>query len=150
MIHLENITCENWRIVTKLKVTEEQMHYVATSVVILAKAYAYRFERSIVKVIMENETYVGLLLYRDCPDTNSFIFDQLFIDENHQGHGYGIEAVKQVIKLMKQDGKYKRIDLCYCKGNTAAKNLYEKIGFAHTGVVDEDEIVMTLEINHLT
>jgi diamine N-acetyltransferase len=146
MIHLENITSENWRKVNNLKVKEDQMQYVATSVLILAKAYAYRLERSVVKVIMENENYVGLLLYRDYPETHCFVFDQLFIDENHQGHNYGIEAVKQVIKLMKEDGKYKRIDLCYCEGNTAAKNLYEKIGFTHTGVVDEDEIVMTLEI----
>lgn len=146
MIHLEDITSGNWRNVIKLKVKEIQMHYVANSVAMLAKAYAYRLDRCVVKVVMENEAYVGMLMYRDCPETNSFVFDQLFIDENYQGNGYSKEAAKLAIKFMKQDGKYNSIILCYCEGNLAAKYLYEKLGFTHTGVVDEDEIVMSLPL----
>ncbi len=46
---------------------------------------------------------------------------------------------------MKNDKKYNRIVLCYCEGDVAAKNLYTKLGFYHTGEVDEDEITMALE-----
>lgn len=43
---------------------------------------------------------------------------------------------------MKADGKYDRVVLCYINGDEAAKNLYEKLGFHHTGQADEDEIIM--------
>ena len=32
--------------------------------------------------------------------------------------------------------------LCYVDGDESAKRLYEKLGFRHTGEVEEDEIVM--------
>ena len=32
--------------------------------------------------------------------------------------------------------------LCYIEGNEAAKQLYLKLGFYHTGEAEEDEIVM--------
>ncbi len=47
-----------------------------------------------------------------------------------------------ILKKMKADGKYDRVVLCYINGDEAAKNLYEKLGFHHTGQADEDEIIM--------
>lgn len=47
-----------------------------------------------------------------------------------------------ILEKMKADGKYDRVVLCYINGDEAAKNLYEKLGFNHTGQVDDDEIIM--------
>lgn len=44
MIHLVDIDPGNWRF--KLQVSESQKTYVANSVVMLARAYAYRDQRS--------------------------------------------------------------------------------------------------------
>ena len=46
---------------------------------------------------------------------------------------------------MRRDGKYKKAVLCYVEGNTAAKNLYEKLGFAETDR-DGDEIIMEVAL----
>ncbi len=44
MIHLETITLDNWRL--GLSVSEEQQEFVSDNAGILARAYAYRNDRS--------------------------------------------------------------------------------------------------------
>lgn len=123
MIHLVDIDPSNWRL--GLRVTESQKHYVANSAVMLARAYAYRDQRSRAFVIYNDETPVGMGLYYDLPDLECYDLSQIFIDERYQGKGYGKAATKAVLEAMKQDGKYRKIDLCYIEGNDAAKKLYE-------------------------
>lgn len=141
MIHLVDITPDNWR--SGLKVAPEQERYVANSAVMLARAYAYRNQRSRAFLIYADETPVGMGLYYDLPDMECYDFSQLFIDERYQGKGYGKEATEMILNAMRADGKYKKVDLCYIDGNEAAKKLYESFGFAETDR-DEDEIIMEL------
>lgn len=141
MIKLEAVNSENWR--TPLKVSEEQKEFVADKTVLLARAYAYREYRSRAFFILNDKTYVGMGLFYDCPERDTYIFSQLFIDEKFQGQGFGKTAAKIVLEEMKKDGKYKKVALCYVEGSTAAKKLYEDLGFSETGR-DEDEIEMEL------
>ena len=108
----------------------------------MARAYAYRECRSKAYVIYNDAIPVGMALYYDCDALDAYDFSQLFIDERYQGNGFGIEAARQILELMKSDGKYDKVILCYIDGNEAAKNLYEKLDFYLTGECDEDEIVM--------
>ena len=144
MIHLVDIDPGNWRL--KLEVAESQKHYVANSAVMLARAYAYREQRSRAFVIYNDETPVGMGMYHDCPDLDAFDLSQIFIDERYQGKGYGKVATKLVLEAMKQDGKYSKTVLCYIESNDAAKKLYEYFGFVETGR-DEGEIIMELCLN---
>lgn len=141
MIHLIDITPDNWRL--RLKVAPEQERYVANSAVMLARAYAYRKQRSRAFVICDDEMPVGMGLYYDLPDMECYDFSQLFIDERYQGKGYGKAAIKAVLDEMRKDGRYRKVDLCYIEGNEAAKQLYEGFGFAEIDR-DEDEIGMEL------
>ena len=143
MIHLVDIDPGNWRL--KLEVAESQKHYVANSSVMLARAYAYRYQRSRAFVIYDDETPVGMGLYYDLPDLGCYDLSQIFIDHRYQGKGYGKAATKVVLEAMKQDGKYTKVDLCYIEGNDAAKNLYESFGFVEIDR-DEDEIIMELQL----
>jgi diamine N-acetyltransferase len=143
VIHLGEIDGNNWR--EPLAVREDQMRFVSPPFRLLARAYAYRNARSRALMIYADETPVWMLLYYDCDDANAFAFSQLFIDRRYQGQGYGREAAKEAIVLMKRDGKYNRIVTCYVEGNDAAKDLYLKLGFKHTGEKDGDEFVMSLE-----
>ena len=144
MIHLVDIDPGNWRL--KLQVSESQKTYVANSAVMLARAYAYRDQRSRAFVIYNDETPGGMGLYYDLPDLERYDLSQIFIDERYQGKGYGKAATKAVLEAMKQDGKYRKIDLCYIEGNDAAKKLYESFGFVEIDR-DEDEIIMELELD---
>ncbi|MBR6941039.1 MAG: GNAT family N-acetyltransferase [Clostridia bacterium] len=140
MIKLVTIDPDNWRL--GLKVSETQKRYVSDSMKLLARAYAYRNSRSNAFVIYNDSNPVGMALYYDCDEVNAYDFSQLFIDERYQGNGFGIESVKQIIELMKNDGKYDKVILCYIDGNEAAKNMYEKLGFHLTGECDGNEIFM--------
>ena len=144
MIHLVDIDPGNWRL--KLEVAESQKHYVANSSVMLARAYAYRYQRSRAFVIYDDETPVGMGMYHDCPELDAFDLSQLFIDERYQGRGYGRTATKKVLDAMKQDGEYSKVVLCYIEGNDAARKLYENFGFVEIDR-DEEEIIMELILN---
>lgn len=145
MIRLEDVNEENWRI--PLAVSENQKAYVADSMTILARAYAYRNARSKAYIIFHDDTPVGMGLYHDEPEFDAYIFSEIFIDARYQGLGYGKEATKLVLDEMKADGRYSKVVLCYIDGNDAAKRLYEKFGFVETDR-DEDEIIMELIFNH--
>ena len=144
MIYLVDIDPGNWRL--DLKVAESQKNYVASSAVMLARAYAYREQRSRAFVIYDDETPVGMGMYHDCPDLDAFDLSQIFIDERYQRKGYGKAATKLVLDAMKQDGKYSKAILCYIEGNNAAKDLYESFGFVEIDR-DEDEIIMELTLS---
>ena len=144
MIHLVDIDPGNWRL--GLRVADSQKNYVSDSYAMLARAYAYREQRSRAFVIYDNETPVGMGMYHDCPDLDAFDLSQLFIDERYQRKGYGKAATKLVLDAMKQDGKYSKAILCYIEGNNAAKDLYESFGFVEIDR-DEDEIIMELTLS---
>lgn len=139
MIHLVDVDPGNWRL--GLKVTDEQKNYVSDSYAMLARAYAYREQRSRGFVIYDDETPVGMGMYHDCPDLDAFDLSQIFIDKRYQGKGYGKAATRLVLDEMRQDGKYSKAVLCYIEGNEAAKSLYEQFGFVEIDR-DEDEIIM--------
>lgn len=143
MIRLEDIDAGNWRI--PLSVSKDQEQYVASTTTILARAYAYREQRSRAFVIYDNETPVGMVLYHDEDSLDAYIFSEILIDERFQGKGYGTVATKLVLDRMKEDGRYHKVVLCYIEGNDAAKKLYEQFGFVETDR-DEDEIIMELDL----
>lgn len=143
MVHLVDIDPGNWRL--GLKVSASQKNYVSDQYAMLARAYAYREQRSRAFVICDAETPVGLGLYYDLPELECYDLSQLFIDQRYQGKGYGKAATKLVLDALKQDGKYRKVDLCYIEGNDAAKKLYESFGFVEIDR-DEDEIIMELEL----
>ena len=143
MIHLVDVDSGNWRL--GLNVSKSQKNYVSDSYAMLARAYAYREQRSRAFVIYNDNTPVGMGMYHDCPDLDAFDLSQIFIDERYQGKGYGKAATKLVLNEMKKDGKYRKVVLCYIEGNDAAKKLYESFGFEEIDR-DEDEIIMELSL----
>jgi diamine N-acetyltransferase len=144
MIHLETVTPENWRL--GLSVRDDQRSFVSDSAGILARAYAYREDRSQAFVIYNDDLPVGMAMYHDLDDWKAYDFSQFFIDQRYQGKGFGHEAAAQILQMMKEDGQYDKVVLCYIDGDDAARKLYEKLGFIHTGEADGDEIIMELRL----
>ena len=112
----------------------------------LARAYAYREDRSQAFVIYNDDLPVGMAMYHDLDDWKAYDFSQFFIDQRYQGKGFGHEAAAQILQMMKEDGQYDKVVLCYIDGDDAARKLYEKLGFIHTGEADGDEIIMELRL----
>ena len=146
MIHLEEVTPDNWR--SGLRVREDQRHFVADSAGILARSWAYRKNRSQALIIYDEDTPVGMSLYYDDPeDESAFVFSQFFIDQRYQGQGFGLAAARLILRCMEADGSRDKVYLCFIEGDTAAKSLYEKLGFRETGEAWEDEITMVKLLN---
>lgn len=141
MIYLADVDPGNWRL--GLKVAEDQKKYVSDSYAMLARAFAYRESRSRAFVIYDDETPVGMAMFHDCDPLEAYDLSQLFIDQRYQGQGYGKEATRIILEMMRQDGKYHKVVLCYMEGNDTARKLYEKFGFQVTDR-DDDEIIMEL------
>lgn len=142
MLNLIDIDEGNWR--TPLAVSQEQTGFVANTTTILARAYAYREYRSRAFLVCREDTPVGIGMYHDSPELEAYIFSELFIDRRYQGRGYGKHATELILNDLRQDGKYRKVVLCYIQGNIAAKHMYESFGFTETDR-DEDEIMMELE-----
>ncbi len=140
MIHLETITPENWRL--GLQVREDQRSFVSDSAGILARAYAYRESRSQAFILYHDEVPIGMAMYYDIEEDRAYNFSQFFLDQRYQGKGFGYEAASLILQRLKDDGKYDKVVLCYIAGDDAARKLYEKLGFRHTGEAYEDEIIM--------
>ena len=139
MIRFADIDEDNWRI--PLAVSEKQTRFVANTMKILARAYAYRNSRSRAFLIYSEQTPVGMGLYYDCEALSSYIFSELLIDERYQRRGYGKAAAELVLQEMRSDGRYPKVTLCYIEGNHVARDLYRRLGFTETDR-DEDEIIM--------
>lgn len=138
MIHLETINPNNWRL--NLKVSDNQKKFVSDSNRILARAFAYRDNGSQAFVIYDDETPIGMAMYYELYD--AYDFSQFFIDERYQGKGYGYKSAELILQKMKESKLHNKVILCYVDGDDAAKNLYLKLGFCHTGESDGNEIVM--------
>ena len=99
--------------------------------------------------IYYNNNLVGFALLRNYGLSKWFLWNYA-IDKNYQGKGLGEEALKKLIKLMEKEYGMTEISTTYIFGNDIAKNLYSKLGFIETDVVDEEnchEVNMLLKLN---
>lgn len=142
MVRLETVSPDNWR--PGLHVREDQRTFVSDTSGILARAYAYRGSRSRAYVIYDDATPVGMAMYYDLED--AYNFSQFFIDERYQGKGLGYQAARLILQEMQKDGVHRKVVLCYVEGDEAAKQLYQKLGFRHTGDAEDQEIVMEKDL----
>lgn len=142
MLHLKDITKDNWVKAISLRVREDQVNFVASNAVSLAQLNF--LENFYAKGIYNGDEMVGFTLYGIDEDDQEYWIYRMMIDQNHQGKGYGKEAVKLVIediKNMKED-YHKTVMLSYEPANEHAKRLYEKMGFQEIeGLVIDGEQV---------
>ena len=102
MIHLEEITEANFTEALRLEVGEDQRRFVAPAAGILARGYVYRSNRARVYAIMAEDVMVGLALVRDLDEPPAcYDLQQFMIDRRHQGRGYGGEALRQLLALLR-------------------------------------------------
>jgi ribosomal-protein-alanine N-acetyltransferase len=59
----------------------------------------------------------------------------LYIVDDYQGRGLGIEAIKAVLEYAFKEQKMERVSLDYAVENEAAANLYNKLGFHKEGIM---------------
>jgi diamine N-acetyltransferase len=144
LIHLREITLDNWETCISLKTTPEQSRFVAANVYSLAES---KFQKQLVPLaIYAGETMVGFVMYGLDPDDNNYWIYRLMIDANHQRRGYGRAALVQVIKRLNQTEGCDKIVIGYKPENVQADILYASLGFEKTGEMLFGELIAELNL----
>ncbi len=139
MIQLFDVNEENWLELVALRVRQEQEKFLARPVGILARGYVYRACRARVIGIANDGQTVGVALVRDMDEEPAcYDLQQFMIDERFQNKGYGTKALRLILALLGQEGKYADAEVCVNKENAAALRMYENVGFIDTGYIDEN------------
>lgn len=139
MIHLIEVTEDNWLEIANLKVSEEQKKFLAPSIGILARGYVYRDCNSHVFGIADDKQIVGVALVRDFLDEPiGYDLQQFMIDARFQNRGYGTEALKKILQYLREEARYDHVEVCVNNEDYQAIRVYEKIGFIDSGYIDED------------
>lgn len=144
MMHIEKVFEETFRDVIRLKVAKGQEQYVAENVYSLAQAWLY--EEATPFAILDGDTVVGFLMLDWDEDERTVGIWRFMIGEAYQRKGYGREALRLAIEMIKESGCFDLIHLDYVEENRAARELYASFGFRENGEVEDGEIVMTLPI----
>lgn len=159
MIHLKKVDARNIWALTALQVQPEQTDFVATNTESILEAYVTVTSGGVALPfgIYDGEIPVGFLMigygcsdWEDAPaiaDGNYSIW-RLMIDRNHQGKGYGRQALTEALKYIRTfpAGTAKYVYLSYEPENHAARKLYHSFGFRENGEMDGSERVAVMEL----
>lgn len=144
-ITLRDVTQENWQAVARLEVAPDQHLFVAPNVYSLAEA---AYDPTLTPVaIYSGDTLVGFALYTHEPFAGEWTFTRtpyqgelgilrMMVDKQHQGNGYGRQAMQALIDRMSQLPGGHAIILNFAPANHGARRLYESLGFV---IYEEDE-----------
>jgi len=143
MINFREIDRNNIWDILKLKVSEEQMHFVATNAVSIAQAKAQ--PECVPLAIYDGETPVGFVMYCFDLEEKEYCIYRLMIDSRYQRKGYGRDALQKIIDKIKEDKDHHKILISFEPNNSVAKNLYISMGFVPDGRIIDGELVCVLE-----
>ena len=139
MIRLDDVDEANWISVARLSVSDEQQAFLDRPIGIIARAYVYRGSHARVFVICNDADIIGAALLRNLDEEPAcYDLQQFMIDKRFQNKGYGTEALKQILSLLKDERKYDCVEVCVNKSDASALHVFKKAGFVDTGYVDYD------------
>jgi len=141
-ILLRDVTKENLLACVRLKLAPEQEHFVASNAYSIAES---KFMPTYIPQAIYHrtegeaeETMVGFVMYGFYPDDDPpfgqryWIF-RLMVDREHQGRGYGREAMRQVLARLEADPNCPSVLIGYETENVVASKLYADLGFREIG-----------------
>jgi len=144
MVELREITESNYSECLNLKVSDDQLNFVASNVYSLAQAWVFH-ETAYPFAVYAEDVMVGFVMMGYDGSKGVYFIWRFMIDRRYQGKGYGKAALQLSIKYLVDRFGLREIYLSFMPGNTAAENLYSGAGFQRTGEMDDDEIVMCLK-----
>lgn len=148
-IELKEVNRNNFDAVLKLDVDESQRGFVAPNVRSIAESKVY--DNFHTRTIYSGDDLVGFLMYgQDDGKTDDVWLIRLMVSKEHQGKGYGKDAMVSVIDELKDRYNMDKIYLSFQPDNTTAQKLYEKLGFDNTGRVEHGELVYCLDMKNFT
>ena len=142
MIHFKEITKENLYSISKLSVFEYQEDQVAPNIYSIAEGHYD--DTAWFRGIFNDEEAVGFVMLEFDHQNKMYGVWRFMIDKNHQGKGYGKDAMDIIKKLFKEKvPDITEISLSYVpKEKGGADEFYLKVGFEDTGEISQGEKMM--------
>jgi GNAT superfamily N-acetyltransferase len=151
-VTLREITDDDEQAVRALRTTTAQEQFVSTVAYSLREAEQNPQDNPWCRAVYAGEQPVGFVmvawdLVPQPPHTDGpWFLWKLLIDHQHQGKGYGREAVRQVIDLIRAEGATELLT-SYVPGDGNPLGFYTKLGFVPRGDLDpEGEIMLRLSL----
>jgi diamine N-acetyltransferase len=141
-VTLRAVDEENWRAVADIAPRDDQRSFVAA----LAARYLLLSMRENVwrsLAVYADDAVVGHIMWGLDEDGTHWLGGML-IDAAEQGKGLGRTVVRTITAWLAAQEACRVIRLSYHPENTAARRLYESLGFTPAGVLQDEEIVAEL------
>lgn len=145
MISLRKVDKDNYRKIIDMKLTNGGQEFVAPNVLSLAQAWVF-YEEARPFAIYKDEEVIGFMMLAWNEKEREADIWRFMIAEEHQGKGYGTDAMQVAIRMIKDENKFDNVSLSYVPGNDVGQHVYEKLGFKATGDIDDGEIIMKLDL----
>ena len=152
MPEIRPVTKDNWQELTKLKVREDQKHFVASNLYSIAQAQfgdEYEGHWDLHPYgIYEGDMPVGFLMYAlnyEHPKQQAYI-QRLMVDEKFQGKGYGRFGMEKMLEIFRADKRIEEASISYEPSNEGARKLYASLGFVEPGEMVDGETLAVLKL----
>ena len=126
------------------RLTEAQQELVNPFWFSIGRAYLFRDDHYpciIYTASNEPVGFINLVKWLGSGDAFSWSF---FIDKDNQGKGYGKQAARLAIQILKAANPNMPIKLATERSNAAAQRLYQSLGFEKLAELDGDDLVFGL------
>ena len=152
VVSLREITDANRESIVALRVAPGQERFVASVGDSLRDAAEYPNAKPWYRAVYVGEEPVGFVMLSwnvepQPPDIlGPWFLWRLLIDERHQGHGYGDQAMRQIAELIRAEGATELLT-SYVPEEGGPAGFYERLGFVPTGELDPDgEVIVRLTL----
>jgi diamine N-acetyltransferase len=143
-ITLREVNKDNLKAVFRLRVKPDQGKFVASNTQSIAEAHFS--EEAWFRAIYADDEPVGFVMLSIAPEKAEYFLWRFMIDAKHQSRGYGRRSLELVIDYVRSLPNATAFYLSHAEGEGSPAEFYSKLGFRHTGEVEDDELVMKLEL----
>lgn len=147
MVRFQAITEDNFDAVIAMKRPEGE-GFVAPNSVSLAQAWLYREAGDVFPCAIYNDDEpVGFLLLEEDREEEKLMLWRIMLPPEQEGKGYGTAAVRLLIRLARQSGRYRGLYLDCDGENRKARHVYDKLGFRPTGDLNHGAVELCLPLS---
>lgn len=144
-LSLREITKETVRRIVQLKVSPGQERFVASNGMSIAEAH-FSPEVAWFRAVYAGEIPVGFVMLEEDAAKQQYFLWRFMIDARYQAMGFGRRALELVIAHVRTRPGAVRLETSCVPGEGSPCPFYERMGFAFTGVEEDGERVMRLDL----
>lgn len=146
-VYFKDIDEHNREKVKSLSIKEEQSTFIETVEECLEEANQYKEWHPV--AIYDYDEIVGFAMYGSFGPNKHTWIDRILIDKQHQGKGFGKEAMKKLMGVVLEEYCVDTIYLSIVEENKVAYKLYTSLGFEDMNEIDPNngELMFCYRVN---